>query len=128
MQRIANVTVQNATELKDLVLAAIDDRKGVDAAVMEVSSLTEITDFMVMVSGTSSRHVKAIVDNVLDAAKERGVAVYGVEGRDRNDWVLVDLADVVLHVMRPETRSFYDLERLWEALEPASAEAPAASV
>ena len=122
------MTVQNAAELKDLVLAAIDDRKGVDAAVMEVSSLTEVTDYMVMVSGTSSRHVKAIVDNVLEAAKEHGVPVLGVEGRDRNDWVLVDLADVVLHVMRPETRSFYDLERLWEALEPTSAKTPAAEV
>ena len=122
------MTVQNADELKNLVLAAIDDRKGVDPKVMDVSSLTEVTDFMVMASGTSSRHVKAIVDNVLEAAKEHGVPVLGVEGRDRNDWVLVDLADVVLHVMRPATRSFYDLERLWEALEPASAETPAAGV
>ena len=122
------MTVQSAAELKDLVLDAVDDRKGIDAVVLAVSSLTEVTDYMVMVSGTSSRHVRAIVDNVLETAKEHDVRVLGVEGRDRNDWVLVDLADVVLHVMRPQARSFYDLERLWELPDPTPAEKPAASV
>ncbi len=122
------MTVQSAAELKDLVLAAVDDRKGIDPVVLAVSSLTEVTDYMVMVSGTSSRHVRAIVDNVLETAKEHDVRVLGVEGRDRNDWVLVDLADVVLHVMRPQARSFYDLERLWELPDPTPAEKPAASV
>ena len=122
------MTVQSAAELKDLVLDAVDDRKGIDPVVLAVSSLTEVTDYMVMVSGTSSRHVRAIVDNVLETAKEHDVRVLGVEGRDRNDWVLVDLADVVLHVMRPQARSFYDLERLWELPDPTPAEKPAASV
>ena len=127
-QGIVDVTVQSAAELKDLVLAAVEDRKGIDPVVLQVSSLTEVTDYMMMVSGTSSRHVKAIVDNVLEMAKEHDVRVLGVEGRDRNDWVLVDIADVVLHVMRPQTRSFYDLERLWEVLESTPAETPTASV
>ena len=121
------MTVLNAAELKDLVLAAVEGRKGIDPVVLQVSSLTEVTDYMMMVSGTSGRHVKAIVDNVLETAKQHGVHVLGVEGRDRNEWVLVDLADVVLHVMRPQTRSFYDLERLWDALESPPAETPTAS-
>ena len=116
----------NAAQLKDLVLAAVDDRKGVNAVVLEVSSLTEITDYMVTVSGTSSRHVKAIVDNVLETAKQHDVRVLGVEGRDRNEWVLVDLAEVVLHVMRPQTRSLYDLEGLWEVPDSTLGKAPAA--
>ena len=82
--------------------------------------MTELTEYMVIATGTSSRHVKAIVDSVLEAAKANGVNVLGTEGRNRGDWVLIDLADVVVHVMRPEARDFYDLERLWE-----SAEAPA---
>ena len=118
--------MQSAAQLRDLALAAVDDRKGVDAVVLEVSSLTEIADYMVMVSGTSSRHVKAIVDNVLETAKKHDVRVLGVEGRDRNEWVLVDLGDVVLHVMRPQTRSLYDLEGLWEAPESTLGKAPAA--
>lgn len=73
-----------------------------------------MTDTMVIVGGTSNRHVRAIVDNVLQAAKAHGIKVLGVEGREQNQWVLIDLADVVVHVMRAEARAFYDLERLWE--------------
>ena len=119
-----------AAELKDLVLAAVDDRKGVDPVALDVSSLTDVTDFMVIVSGTSNRHVKAIVDNVLERTKARGAEVLGVEGKDRSEWVLVDLIDVVLHVMATPARAFYDLERLWGPLraaptggEPAAAHA-----
>ncbi len=105
------------TVLKDLVMTAVEDRKAVDPVALDVSTLTDVTDYMVIVSGTSSRHVKAIVDNVLETAKASGADVLSCEGRDGNDWVLVDLADVVVHVMRTETREFYDLERLWETLD-----------
>ena len=104
----------DAAGLKDLVLVAIDDRKGVDAVVLDVSTATDVTDYMVIVGGTSNRHVKAIVDHVLETAKRHGAAVLGTEGRDQSDWVLLDMADVVVHVMRSEARAFYDLERLWE--------------
>lgn len=100
--------------LAALVMAAVDDRKGVDPVVLDVSKLTELTDRMVIVTGTSNRHVKAIVDNVLLAAKRNGTGILGTEGREQNDWVLIDLADVVVHVMSTEARRFYDLERLWE--------------
>ena len=108
-----------SSELNDLVMAAVDDRKGVDPLALDVSELTELTDTMVIVTGTSNRHVKAIVDNVLLAAKHGGAEVLGTEGREQNDWVLIDLADVVVHVMSTEARRFYDLERLWEQPEPA---------
>ena len=105
----------DAAELKDLVLVAVEDRKGIDTTVLDVSTLTDVTDYMIVVGGTSNRHVKAIVDHVLQTAKSHAVQVLGTEGRDRSDWVLLDLADVVVHVMRAETRAFYELERLWEA-------------
>ncbi len=97
---------------------AVDDRKGVEPVALDVSTLTDITDTMIIVGGTSNRHVKAIVDNVLEMARHQDVEVLGTEGRDQNDWVLIDLVDVVVHVMRAESRAFYDLERLWE--EPAA--------
>ena len=96
--------------LTDLVLESVEDRKGVDPLALDVTALTDITDTMV----TSNRHVKAIVDNVLEVTKAHGIKVLGVEGRTENHWVLIDLADVVVHVMRAEARAFYDLERLWE--------------
>ena len=106
------------SNILNLVMAAINDRKGVDSLALPVAGLTDVTDHMVIASGTSNRHVRAIVDHLLQTVKANGFAVLGVEGRDRNDWVLVDLADVVVHVMRAETRAFYDLERLWETLDP----------
>ena len=100
--------------LADLVMESVEDRKGVEPLALDVTTLTDITDTMVIVGGTSNRHVKAIVDNVLEVTKAHGIKVLGVEGREQNQWVLIDLADVVVHVMRAEARAFYDLERLWE--------------
>ncbi len=82
---------------------------------------------MVIVGGTSNRHVKAIVDNVLEVTKAQGFKVLGVEGREQSQWVLIDLADVIVHVMRAEARAFYDLERLWEQPD-AVRDVPAATV
>ena len=107
--------IDSASRLRQLVLTAIDDRKGIDPVALDVAELTDITDVMVIASGSSSRHVKALLDHVLETVKAAGFRVLGIEGRDRNDWVLVDLADVVVHIMRADSRSFYDLERLWEA-------------
>ena len=106
--------------LKALVLAAAEERKGIEPRLLDVSGLTDVTDAMLVVGGTSNRHVRAIVDHVLERAKAAGYGVLGVEGRDGSDWVLLDFADVVVHVMRAEARAFYDLERLWEAHDPAA--------
>ncbi|MDH3640844.1 MAG: ribosome silencing factor [Gammaproteobacteria bacterium] len=102
--------------LRDLVVDALEDRKGRNIVVLDVAKTTDITDFMVIVSGTSNRHVKALVDEVVESSKAADNSPLGVEGRETHEWVLVDLGDVLVHVMQAETRDFYDLERLWSEL------------
>ena len=99
--------------LLKIVVDAIDDMKGVDVMVIDVREMTSITDRMVIASGTSSRHVKAIADNVALEAKREGFPALGVEGAQAAEWVLIDLGDVVVHVMTPAIREFYALEKLW---------------
>ena len=114
-----------AEELLAITLAALEDMKAVDIRVIDVRELTTITDIMVVASGTSTRHVKAIADNVALEAKKHGVPALGVEGDKGAEWILVDLADVVVHVMMPEIRAFYALEKLWSvgSSEPAQQDA-----
>lgn len=100
-------------KLRDLVVAALEDVKGVDIVVMDVRKLTDITDYMVLASGTSNRNVRALADSVVESAKKGGLQPLGVEGKEGLEWVLIDLGDVVVHVMHPDSREFYDLESLW---------------
>lgn len=100
-------------ELLSVTLTALEDLKAVNVQVIDVRDLTTITDIMVVASGTSTRHLKAIADNVALEAKKHGVSALGVEGDKGAEWILVDLADVVVHVMMPEIREFYALEKLW---------------
>jgi ribosome-associated protein len=100
--------------LRDVVLAALADMKAVNVKALDVRALTDITDTMVVASGTSDRHVKSIADRVLQRCKEAGFRPYGMEGERDGEWVLVDLHDLVLHVMLPRVREFYALEKLWD--------------
>ena len=107
--------------LKELVTDALADLKAVELKVLDVRGMTSITDYMVIASGTSDRHVRALADHVVLKAKEAGQAPLGVEGGDTGEWVLVDLGDVVVHVMQPRVRDYYNLEKLWSSLESARA-------
>jgi ribosome-associated protein len=104
-------------QLKQLVLDSLDDMKAQDVQVLDVRGKTAITDLMIVASGTSERHVKAIAETVAFRAKEAGEPPLGSEGLNEGEWALVDLNIVLVHVMLPKVRDFYALERLWSATE-----------
>ena len=112
----------NGADLLLIAQQALDDLKAVEPVVLDVRELSSVMDWLIVASGTSSRHVKSLSDSVIMKAKEQGVRPIGVEGERVGEWVLVDFGDVVVHVMQPAARSFYDLERLWSvrATEPES--------
>ena len=103
----------NSEELCDLIVDALEEVKGQDIIKLYVRDMTSVTDWMIVASGTSSRHVQALVDNVAQKAKAAGHRPTGVEGESGGEWVLLDLQDALVHVMLPKVREFYNLEKLW---------------
>ena len=110
-----------ADELRDLVVAALEDMKAIDIKVLDVRGRTAITDFFVIASGTSERHVKSTAEAVAFKAKQAGEPPIGQEGLQDGEWALIDLNGVVVHVMQQRVRDYYQIEKLWE-LDPAAAE------
>lgn len=104
-------------ELKDIVINSLEDMKAQDIKVLDVRGKTSITDLMIFASGTSDRHVKSIAETVAFQAKQAGQAPLGTEGALEGEWALVDLNGVVVHVMQPKVRDYYQLERLWSTTE-----------
>lgn len=100
-------------QLLQTVTEAIEDLKGQDITTLDVRDMTSITDYMVVTTGNSERHVKAIANNVVERVKEAGLRPLGVEGQEQGEWILIDLGDIVIHIMLPHVREFYQLERLW---------------
>ena len=94
-------------------MAALEELKAVQVELLDVSKIASFTDYMIFASGSSRRHVSAIAESVVEAAKAVGQPPVGVEGEDVGEWVLVDLGDVVVHVMLPDIRDYYELEKLW---------------
>ena len=113
-QRAASAESQRHPAALDIVSAALDDMKAVNVAVIDVRGLTDIADTMIVASGTSDRHVRSIADRVVERMKAAGLRPLGIEGEREGEWVLVDLNDVILHVMLPRVRELYGLEHLWE--------------
>lgn len=105
---------QKRETLLDVVKRALDDMKAVNVRVLDVRKLTDIADNMVIASGNSDRHVRSIADRVVEFAKKAGYRPMGIEGEREGEWVLVDLQDVIVHVMLPRVREFYRLENLWD--------------
>lgn len=114
--------MMDAEQLSELAVKALEDVKGQDIHVMDVREITSITDYMIIASGTSGRQVKALADNVSVECKKSGNEVLGMEGQEKAEWVLVDLGDVIVHVMQPDTRDFYQLEKLWTTSEDSDEE------
>ncbi|AKS40968.1 ribosome silencing factor [Wenzhouxiangella marina] len=111
--------VLDAEALRDLAVSVLDDAKGEDIQVIDLRDRSSFADFMIVASGNSTRQVKAMADRLVQRAKAAGVQPLGVEGEREAEWVLVDLVDVVVHLMLPQTRAFYNIEKLWSA-PPAS--------
>ena len=101
-------------ELRDLVIQTLEDMKARDISVLDVRGQTSITDIMIIASGTSDRHVKAVAEAVAFKAKQAGEPPLGTEGLNEGEWALVDLNGVVVHVMQPKVRDYYQIERLWK--------------
>jgi ribosome-associated protein len=100
--------------LKTVVTNALSDMKALEIKVLDVRGLTDIADFMVIASGTSDRHVRSVAQRVVEKTKEAGFRPHGVEGQKDSDWVLIDLNEMIVHVMLPRVREFYGLEKLWD--------------
>lgn len=115
-------------ELLSVVLAALDDGKGRDIRVIDVRNKTSITDYMIIASGTSERHVKSLADQVVEKAKAAAIQPLGIEGQSTGEWVLVDLGDVIVHLMKPQIREFYQLEKFWRGDYGAVSHVSAAAV
>ena len=105
----------NIKKTIDVILKVLEDAKALDVIVFEVSKLTSISDYMIIASGRSSRQINSMAEKVVEAAKENGLKPLGTEGKTEGDWVLVDLGDIIVHIMHPDTREYYQLEKLWSA-------------
>ena len=104
----------NSEQIAARVMQVLDDMKGIEIRKLDVRDMTDITDYMIIASGTSSRHVNALVDAVQDELRKDKINPFGSEGQEQGDWVLLDFTDVIVHVMKPEARVFYDLEKWWD--------------
>ncbi len=118
-RRHSSVTVPKKTRkqpgaLTEIAIAALEDMKAVNVKVLDVRKLTDFADTMIVATGTSDRHVKSIAGRLVERCQQAGHRPYGVEGEREGEWVLVDLQDLIVHVMLPRIREFYGLEKLWD--------------
>ena len=105
--------MHTAEQLKDLILLALDDIQAEDIKTLEVTEISSFTDYMIIATGRSDRHVKAVADSVMQKVLEQGIKPIGKEGFESGEWILLDFDDAIVHVMRQQAREFYDLEGLW---------------
>jgi ribosome-associated protein len=104
------------TSNKDLqadLIGILEDHKAKNITVLDISKITDITDLMIICTGNSNRHVKTLAQYLISTAKAKGMTIYGIEGEKEGEWILIDLVDAIIHIMLPQEREFYKLEKLW---------------
>ena len=106
------------TNLKNIILNTLDSNKALDIISIDLENKSSMADFMIIASGTSSRHIQALSEQVLEKLKDNGIKNSKIEGKDSNDWKLVDGIDLIVHIFNPEKRKFYELEKMWSELIP----------
>ena len=104
-----------ASKLRDLVFSSLDELKALDPVSINVKKISNFTDYMMIATGNSNRHIQALSEKVLSNLKENKIDLLGIEGQGEEGWILIDVGDVVLHLMSDRTRNFYDLESLWDS-------------
>jgi len=110
--------MDNISELKQIVVKTLDTNKAQDIVSIDLKDKTSIADYMIIASGTSSRHIQSLSEQVLEKLKDNGINNSRIEGKDSNEWKLVDGIDLIVHIFHPEKRKFYELEKMWSELIP----------
>ncbi len=100
-------------KLLDIILTSLNDGKAIDIDLFDVQKITSMSDYILIASGNSSRQVNALADKLIETVKENKFETLGVEGKAEGEWVLVDLGDIIVHIMHPNSREYYQLEKLW---------------
>jgi ribosome-associated protein len=120
---LAEMKPLSPRQIADRALAILEDHKAIDIRCIEVAHLTSLMDFMIVATGRSDRHVRSLGDALLEECRQRHIQVLGTEGQESGQWMLVDLVDVVVHIMLPRVRDFYEIEKLWD-IAPRREDAP----
>ena len=110
--------MEKNTDLKSIILDTLDSNKALDIISIDLKNKSSMADYMIIASGTSSRHIQALSEQVLEKLKENGIRNSKIEGKESNDWKLVDGIDLIVHIFNPEKRKFYELEKIWSELIP----------
>ena len=110
--------MDNILDLKNIVINTLDLNKAQDIITIDLKDKSSMADFMIIASGTSSRHIQSLSEILLDNLKKKGISNCRLEGKNSNDWKLIDAIDIIVHIFHPEKRKFYDLERMWSELIP----------
>ena len=110
--------MEKNTNLKDIILDTLDSNKALDIVSIDLKNKSSMADYMIIASGTSSRHIQSLSEQVLEKLKDNGIENSKIEGKDSNDWKLIDGIDLIVHIFNPEKRKFYELEKIWSELIP----------